>query len=369
MENEKVQSDSSKTYDVQEKKKDCIGMLDMHAHLLCLAEEYRGKLTEQEMLALAGQELTSRRANGIDTVFSCGTPQEWEFMRQCLAQSEAAVQIERRTKEQPFDQTAGKIEGRPLGQVTEKTEGRLLERSPGSSTEQSEKRSEERDENFLLSFGIHPWYSDRFDPRDCWEYFEACPIIGEIGMDSVWCEVPLDVQRRAFAQQLELAAELGKPVVLHTKGQERQIAEMIRDFPGKVCVHWYSGSEADFEKFLETDCYFTLGPDLAEKYALQEDTELWSGGTAVSLAGQNEMAHSTALYRRMLREIPAERLFLETDGLSSIAWMCGQGISAVSFGEIREVLGRNMKCLAREKQMRPEQLCVCLQENFHRFTS
>ncbi len=328
-------------------------MLDMHAHLLCLAEEYRGKLTEQEMLALAGQELASRRANGIDTVFSCGTPQEWEFMRRCLAQSETAVQTERRAEEQPLDQMAGKAEGR------------LSERSPGSSA----KRLEKRNGNFSLSFGIHPWYSDRFDPRDCREYFEACPIIGEIGMDSVWCEVPLDVQRRAFAQQLELAAELGKPVVLHTKGQERQIVEMIRDFPGKVCVHWYSGSEADFEKFLETDCYFTLGPDLAERYALQEDTELWSGGTAVSLAGQNEMAHSTALYRRMLREIPAERLFLETDGLSSIAWMRGQGISAVSFGEIREVLERNMKCLAQEKQMRPEQLCVCLHENFHRFTS
>ncbi len=317
MENGKVQSDSSEIYDVQDKKKDCIGMLDMHAHLLCLSEEYRGRLTEQEMLALAGQELEARRANGIDTVFSCGTPREWEFMRQCLAQSETAKQ----------------------------------------------------NGNFTLSFGIHPWYSDRFDPRDCREYFQACPIIGEIGMDSVWCEIPLDVQRRAFAQQLEIAAELGKPVVLHTKGQESQIAEMIRDFPGKVCVHWYSGSEADFEKFLEAGCYFTLGPDLAERYASQEDTELWSERTAASLAGQDAMAYSTALYRRMLREIPAERLFLETDGLSSIAWMRGQEMGAVSFRDIPAVLEKNLKFVAKEKQMQPGQLRACLKENFHELTS
>ncbi len=288
---------------------DFICMIDMHAHLLCLSEEYRGKLTEQEMLALGMQELAARKECGIGTVFSCGTPQEWEFMQRCLAQS------------------------------------------------------------FLFSFGIHPWYSDRFDPRDCRESFAACPIIGEIGMDSVWCEVPLTVQRRIFARQLEIAAELGKPVVLHTKGQERQIAEMIRDFPGKVCVHWYSGDEENLEKFMEAGCYFTLGPDLAERCAPAGEKGLWNGRTGLTQAEQEALSQSAAVYRRMLREVPTERLFLETDGLTSIAWMRGQSIESVSFKDISTVLERNMDCTARAKQMQPEQLQVCLKENFSGFIS
>ena len=62
---------------IQKNNLDSVCMIDMHAHLLCLSEEHRGKLTEQEMSALAAQELAVRREYGIDTVFSCGTPQEW----------------------------------------------------------------------------------------------------------------------------------------------------------------------------------------------------------------------------------------------------------------------------------------------------
>ena len=88
-------------------------------------------------------------------------------------------------------------------------------------------------------------------------------MIGEIGMDSVWCRVPLADQQRELEWQLQAAEDLGKPAVLHTKGQERRIGEMIRGFKGKLCVHWYSGSLEDLKGFLEQDCYFTLGPDTA----------------------------------------------------------------------------------------------------------
>lgn len=329
MENGKVQSDSSETYDVQDKKKDCIGMLDMHAHLLCLSEGYRDKLTKQELSALAAQELAARREYGINTVFSCGTPQEWDFMRRGLESGEGNDQQEK------WD--GGIFSGRYAPD-----DSRTANRDRMNDSGTSEKQSAKQNGSCILSFGIHPWYGDRFDPQDCRELFMASPIVGEIGMDSVWCEVPLAVQRRVFAQQLEIAAELKKPIVLHTKGQERQIAEMIRDFPGKVCVHWYSGGEAEFEKFLEAGCCFTLGPDLAENF--------------------------TPLYERMLREIPADRLFLETDGLSSIAWMRGQETGAVSFRDIPAVLEKNLKFVAKEKQMQPGQLRACLKENFHEFT-
>lgn len=335
---------------------DFVCMIDMHAHLLCLSEEYRGRLAEQEMYALAAQELAARREYGVDTVFSCGTPQEWEFMRRCLESGEG--------NEQPEKWNGGVFSGRYAPE-----DFRTADRDRMNDSGASEKQSAKRNGKFTLSFGIHPWYSDRFDPRDYRGLFMACSIIGEIGMDSVWCNIPLDIQRRVLAQQLEIAAELGKPIVLHTKGQEQQIAEMIRDFPGKVCVHWYSGGEAEFEKFLEAGCYFTLGPDLAECCALAEGKEIRGGNPGMTQSEYEALTRSAVLYERMLREIPTERMFLETDGLSSIAWMRGQETGAVSFRDIPAVLEKNLKFAAKEKRVQSGQLSACLKENFHEFVS
>ena len=106
---------------------------------------------------------------------------------------------------------------------------------------QWEKLEPVRKEKYALaSFGIHPWYADQFRSRSYRTYMQECDMIGEIGMDSVWCRVPLADQQRELEWQLQAAEDLGKPAVLHTKGQERRIGEMIRGFKGKLCVHWYS---------------------------------------------------------------------------------------------------------------------------------
>lgn len=145
----------------------------------------------------------------------------------------------------------------------------------------------------LLSFGIHPWYSDKYEPGDYIEAFQACSAVGEIGMDSVWCSVSLERQEKVFMQQLSIAADLHKSVILHTKGQERRIAQLIQDFPEKICVHWYSGTIQDLQPYLEKDCYFTLGPDFSV---------------------------NTKLHRYLLGHLSADRLFLESDGIASIIW-------------------------------------------------
>ena len=47
--------------------------------------------------------------------------------------------------------------------------------------------------------GLHPWYSDKWEPEEMFSLMEKVPVIGEIGMDSVWCDVPLDRQRKALS--------------------------------------------------------------------------------------------------------------------------------------------------------------------------
>ena len=170
-------------------------LLDMHAHLSCFMEKNGQEPGEEESHALAMQELTQRKEYNISTFFSCGTLEEWNFMQAYRG----------------------------------------------------------RDELFF-SFGIHPWYSGRGRAEDgadgnhilygeqrrdeaLWRAFEECDAVGEIGMDSVWCDVPLAIQRSSFEEQLQIAADLKKPVILHTKGMESEIAAMIQDFPEPVCVH------------------------------------------------------------------------------------------------------------------------------------
>lgn len=239
-------------------------------------------------------ELDYRKRQGIFTCFSAGTPSEWQFMEQW------------RSREELF-----------------------------------------------ISFGIHPWYGDRYSVDRCAEYLEACDFIGEIGMDSVWCHVPPQVQQKVLEQQLQIAADLGKPVLLHTKGQEGKIGEIIRDFPGKVCVHWYSGQEQDLDAYLEKDCYFTLGPDFAQVCGMKmlaEQRQLSQMETKpFAQADEDDKIGKRNGYLRILKEVPLNRLFLETDGLSAVAW--SRGVEQVLMGEISGVLEENESFLAKQKQM------------------
>lgn len=267
--------------------------IDMHAHLFCISEA--DKILSGESLEItAVKELDFRRQQSIFTCFSAGTPEEWQFMEQWR----------------------------------------------------------ERDE-VLLSFGIHPWYADRYSVNNCRGYLEECDFIGEIGMDSVWCQVPLETQKRALEQQLQIAADLGKPVLLHTKGQEKEIGEIIKDFPGNVCVHWYSGGEKELEVYLEKDCYFTLGPDFAQVCRM--------GEKPFKQAADDDKVEKRQGYLRILKEIPVNRLFLETDGLSAVAW--ANGVKKAPMQEISQVLEANEAFLAEEKQMTAEALQRQMKKN------
>ena len=132
-------------------------------------------------------------------------------------------------------------------------------------------------EELLLSFGIHPWYADQPRTEEMQEAYGECDYIVEIGMDSVWCDIPLDIQQKRLEEQLQIAADLKKPVLLHTKGQEKRIAELLRGFPYHICVHWYSGTEQDLEPYLDMGCYFTLGPDFSAACGSVADRRLLRG--------------------------------------------------------------------------------------------
>ncbi len=74
---------------------------------------------------------------------------------------------------------------------------------------------------------------------------EAVRAIGEIGLDYHYDDFPPEVQKRAFRLQLELAAELGLPVICHVREAIGDAVALVREFaprlPGGV-FHCFSGS-------------------------------------------------------------------------------------------------------------------------------
>ena len=72
---------------------------------------------------------------------------------------------------------------------------------------------------------------------------ERVKAIGEIGLDYHYEDPPREVQLPAFRRQLELAAELDLPVVVHEREAHADGMELIRQFPRVTGVfHCYSGS-------------------------------------------------------------------------------------------------------------------------------
>ena len=72
---------------------------------------------------------------------------------------------------------------------------------------------------------------------------EKVRAIGEIGLDYYYDDVPREVQRKAFAMQLELARQVQLPVIIHERDAHADALAMLADFPEvRGVFHCYSGS-------------------------------------------------------------------------------------------------------------------------------
>ena len=148
-----------------------------------------------------------------------------------------------------------------------------------------------RHEGVFAALGIHPHQAAEPDATRLDELRELLAderavAVGETGLDFYRDYAPHDRQRELFERQLELAAELGKTVVVHTRAASDETAAALEPFAGTVVLHCFSAPE--------------LLPVALER------------GYYLSFAGNVTYPKAEEL-REAARAVPAERLLAETD--------------------------------------------------------
>jgi TatD DNase family protein len=142
--------------------------------------------------------------------------------------------------------------------------------------------------------GVHPHDAVSFDSaRDLAtirEHVAAGAVaVGECGLDYHYDHSPRESQRLAFSEQVALAAELGRPVVVHTREAEADTKAIIVDGGrqgARGVMHCFTGSHALARAALDV-------------------------GWFVSFAGIITFKRWTD--EALLRLVPDDRLLVETD--------------------------------------------------------
>lgn len=158
--------------------------------------------------------------------------------------------------------------------------------------------------NLKACVGVHPHEAGKPDASLVLSLRELAEddqvvAIGEMGLDYYRDRSPRPAQRRVFREQLELAAEVGKPVVVHDREAHGDMMKMIRDWSQQVSrsngklrpplgvVHCYSGDSA-----------------MAD--------ELFELGFLISVAGPVTYENARPL-QELVGRLPLKKLLVETD--------------------------------------------------------
>ena len=143
--------------------------------------------------------------------------------------------------------------------------------------------------------GIHPHDAQSLTPDVKEKIFamardQRVVAIGEIGLDFYRDLSPREIQRQAFREQIKMAQEIGKPIVIHDRDAHQEVMEIIKaEKAGKNLgiMHCYSGALPMANELIKLGFYISFAGPLTFKNASK--------------------AHETAA------KIPIDKILVETD--------------------------------------------------------
>ena len=200
-------------------------------------------------------------------------------------------------------------------------------------------------------YGVHPWEAARaerapYQGDECVAELRAAleadehAGVGEIGLDRLKVKTIPSEQRAVFAAQLEIAAELRRPVVLHGAKCWGEVVAACRPYAGRIpafLFHGFSRSAGLLPEIFALGGYVSIGPALLNDHAVN--------------------------YRALVKEIPLERLLVETDA----DYSPGRARSPSAPEQARPSPDEIMRKLAELRGMAPDELEAALDANAARF--
>lgn len=185
-----------------------------------------------------------------------------------------------------------------LGQVLERARaagvGMIINVGGDESDSAEAVAQSEEHQQLWAAVGVHPHSAAAVTPRFRQNIAALAAnrrvlAIGEIGLDFYRDLSPRRLQEKVFREHLDLAAGLKKPVIIHSREAHAKTLQILREMrpPRSGVAHCFSGSQKELAAFLELGFY-------------------------ISIAGPVTYPRSHEL-RLLLKEIPADRLLLETD--------------------------------------------------------
>ncbi|HLE06161.1 MAG TPA: TatD family hydrolase [Candidatus Nanoarchaeia archaeon] len=133
--------------------------------------------------------------------------------------------------------------------------------------------------NVRASLGLYPWDAVRLgeDLVDInLEFIRAnaskLVCIGEVGLDFFEgkAESDLEFQEWVFNSVLELAEELTKPVIIHSRAAEKRVLELLSEHEVTGVIHCYTGSHKLLARFLELGFYFSIPASVVRVNSFQD---------------------------------------------------------------------------------------------------
>lgn len=159
----------------------------------------------------------------------------------------------------------------------------------------------------FYSVGLHPWYIT----VETWEQqfavvkeksrLQNVVAIGEAGLDKV-CATDFVLQQTVFAQHIQLANEVQKPLIVHCVRAHAEVIALLKQTPAQVPVifHGFNKSKELAQQLITLGYYLSFGKGL-EKPGVQQ----------------------------VMAALPHAKIFLETDNsTASIAEIYGYAAEA-----------------------------------------
>ena len=142
--------------------------------------------------------------------------------------------------------------------------------------------------------GVHPEQVEELNEEAMKELEEMASnekivAIGEIGLDYYYDDVPKEIQKKWFKEQLDLAVRLKKPVIIHSRDAAADTMDMMKEYQGTLTgiIHCFSYSKECAEFFVKSGYYLGIGG-------------------VVTFSNAKKL-------KEVVKETPIERIVLETD--------------------------------------------------------